>query len=295
MHFLRVFALAGILFVLSAFSFNPSLVPRDEILSGGPPKDGIPALTRPATESAAHANHWLADSDMILGVVMKGQSRAYPLRILNWHEIINDDIAGEKIVVSYCPLCGSGVVFDSEDEFGVSGLLYQSDVLLYDRKTETLWSQLMMRAVAGKRSGETLKTLPVSHTTWRAWRHSHPETSVLSHRTGYRRDYDRDPYAGYAQNPGLIFPIRHRDGRLHPKTWVIGVATDNAARAWNIDDIRKRGEVQETWNGRKITIRYQNESVTITDQASGQTLNSIVLYWFAWATFHPQTTLFMPR
>ncbi|MDQ6986362.1 MAG: DUF3179 domain-containing protein [Mariprofundaceae bacterium] len=295
MHFLRLSAISGMFIALGAFSFAPSLVPRDEILPGGPPKDGIPALTRPAIESAAQANRWLDDSDMILGIEMNKQSRAYPLRILNWHEIANDRIAGKKIVITYCPLCGSGMAFDSDDEFAVSGLLYQSDVLLYDRKTETLWSQLMMRAVAGIRSGETLKTLPVTHTTWRAWRNLHPETTVLSRHTGYRRDYSRDPYAGYAQNPALIFPVRHQDERLHAKTWVIGVETAHAARAWKIDDIRKLGELNETWNGQKIVIRYQNEAVTIRDQASGQQLNSVVLYWFAWAAFHPQTSLFMPR
>jgi len=295
MHVLRLFALSGMFIALSAFSFSPSLVPRDEILSGGPPKDGIPALAHPAIESVVQANRWLDDADMILGVVIKGQSRAYPLRILNWHEIVNDQIAGQAFVITYCPLCGSGMAFDSEDEFGVSGLLYQSDVLLYDHKTETLWSQLMMQAVAGPRSGEKLKTLPVTHTTWRAWRNSHPETSVLSRHTGYRRDYARDPYAGYAQDPGLIFPVRHRDGRLHPKTWVIGIEINGIARAWNINDIRKLGEVHETWHGRKIIVRYQNEAVNISDQASGKPLNGVVLYWFAWATFHPQTSLFTPR
>ncbi len=294
MHDYRLPLLFGMFIALSAFSFTPSLIPRNEILSGGPPKDGIPALTRPKIESASQASHWLQDSDDILGVVINHHARAYPLHILNWHEIVNDSLAGKAFVVTYCPLCGSGMAFDSSDTFGVSGLLYQSDVLLYDHKTETLWSQLMMRAVAGPRTGEKLTTMPVTHSTWRAWRNSHPGSTVLSRHTGYRRDYNRDPYAGYAQDPSLIFPVRYRDGRLHPKTWVIGVEINGVARAWNINDIRKLGEIHETWNDRKIVIRYQNEAVNIRNQTSGETLNSVVLYWFAWVTFHPQSTLFKP-
>ena len=280
--------------VLCGFSLSPALVPRDKIVSGGPPKDGIPALTRPNVESAQEAARWLEADDMVLGIVMQGHARAYPLRVMNWHEIVNDQIAGRKFVVTYCPLCASGLAFDSSDEFGVSGLLYQSDVLLYDRKTETLWSQLKMQAVAGPRTGESLKTLPLTHTTWRAWRRMHPETTVLSRNTGYRRDYDRNPYAGYARGNELYFDVAHHDGRLPAKARVIGLTAAGAARAWPINVIRREKDISDSFAGRTIRLRWQDERVVITDAASKKELHGVVLYWFAWAAFHPRTTLYPP-
>lgn len=122
---------------------QPATIPTDQIISGGPPKDGIPALTYPKHEASNAASAWLKDDDLVLGITVNGEARAYPIRIMNWHEIVNDRIGSTSVVITYCPLCGSGVAFETHDRFGVSGLLYQSDVLLYDHKTESLWSQLM--------------------------------------------------------------------------------------------------------------------------------------------------------
>ncbi len=279
-------------FFLSGFTLSPSLVPENDILPGGPPKDGIPALTNPRVEPARLGNVWLHDDDRVLGVVVDSHPRAYPVRILNWHEIVNDHIGNRRFVVNYCPLCGSGLVFDTLDRFGVSGLLYQSDVLLYDKKTETLWSQLLLQAVAGPRMGERLKPLPVTHTTWGAWRNRHPNTTVLSRKTGYSRDYNRNPYAGYEQSRDLYFPVRHHDERLHPKTWIIGLKLDGAARAWPVSTIRKSGPVRETWNHHRLIVRNREGIVEIVDATSGKQLDGIILYWFAWAAFHPDTTLY---
>jgi len=135
---------------------------------------------------------FLKDSDRILGVSYKGESRAYPIRILNWHEIVNDKIQGDAIAVTYCPLCGSGIVYNANIngesyEFGVSGLLYNSDMLLYDRETETLWSQILAKAVSGKLVGTELEIIQSSHTSWKAWKEKHPDSKVLSLKTGYSR------------------------------------------------------------------------------------------------------------
>jgi len=281
-----------ILLFLSGFTLKPSLIPQGDILSGGPPKDGIPALTFPKVEPGALGDMWLNDEDRILGVVVNGHARAYPVRILNWHEIINDRIGKKDFVISYCPLCGSGLAFDTMDQFGVSGMLYQSDVLLYDKRTETLWSQLMMQAVAGPRMGEPLKTMPVTHTTWKAWHKRYPNTTVLSRHTGYYRDYNRNPYGGYGKSRGIFFPVRNHDDRLHPKAWVIGLELDGASRAWDISAIKQAGELHETWNHHDLIIRNREGIVEIVDKTSGKRLDGIILYWFAWATFHPDTTLY---
>lgn len=241
---------------LSGLSLSPSLVPTADIISGGPPKDGIPALTEPLVESAAMAQRWLGPDDRVLGVVVDGHARAYPIRILNWHEIVNDRLGDRRFVVSYCPLCGSGMVFDSTDRFGVSGLLYKSDVLLYDRDTKSLWSQLEAKAITGLRMGERLKPMPVLHTNWKTWRRLHPDTDVLSRNTGFRRDYTRDPYAGYEQSPSVYFHVGHHDGRLRAKAWVIGLELDGKTRAWALQDLAK-GDVRESWQGRHLWVRYR--------------------------------------
>ena len=174
-------------FILFGFDFSEHSIPINEIHSGGPAKDGIPALYDPEFITANDA-HYLKSSDRVLGLSINGESKAYPLRILNWHELVNDRVGGTDVLVSYCPLCGTGMAFDSNINgertlFGVSGKLYNSDVLFYDRKTESLWSQIKMEAVTGPLTGSRLKLLPLVHTTWEAWKKKHPDTKVLSKKT----------------------------------------------------------------------------------------------------------------
>jgi len=288
---LSAFSLTTLWLLLCGFVLSPSLIPAERILSGGPPKDGIPALSHPEMETAEAADHWLAAHDLILGIVVDGKARAYPVRILNWHEIVNDSIGEHAFVLSYCPLCGSGMAFDTDDRFGVSGMLYQSDVLLYDKKTESLWSQLMMQAVAGPRTGEKLQQLPIEHTTWMVWKTAHPKTGVLSRHTGYRRDYSRNPYAGYEAVSGTYFPVYNHDERLPAKTWVVGLSMDQHHIAWKLDDLKTSGSHQMKWRQHKLAIRVHGEGVQIHDVESDKILPVTRLYWFAWVAFHPDTDI----
>jgi len=174
--------------VKNGFDLEDALVPVDMIQSGGPPRDGIPALSRPRFVSAKEAD-FLEQTDRVLGITLNGVSRAYPIKILNFHEIVNDRFSDASVVVTFCPLCGTGIVFRGSIEgvdhsFGVSGLLYNSDVLLYDQQTESLWSQIGGRAISGPRKGTPLERLPVTHTTWEDWLGRHPDTRVLSIDTG---------------------------------------------------------------------------------------------------------------
>jgi len=291
---IKVIAFSVALTGLSGFTLKPSLVPSPEIMSGGPGKDGIPALTNPEMESADAASHWLRPADELIGIEISGQARAYPLRILNWHEIVNDHIGGRHFVITYCPLCGSGMAFDSADTFGVSGLLYQSDVLLYDRKTESLWSQLMAQAISGPRMGEKLKMLHIEHTSWQDWRQRHPQSQVMSMDTGYYRDYSYDPYTSYRLTNRTMFPVSHDDDRLPGKAWVMGLNLNGRARAWEISALQKAGERRETWHGKKLIVRYHNAGnrAEVIDAVSGKPLPTVALYWFAWAAFHPDTELY---
>ena len=179
---------------MNGFDLRGSLIPSEQIHFGGPPKDGIPAIDKPDFTSAGLAT-FLRDDDTVLGMVRGGVARAYPVRILNWHEVVNDRFDQDAVVVTYCPLCGTGVAFDARIDgrvlsFGVSGLLYNSDVLLYDRQTQSLWSQLLAQAISGPMKGRRLAMLPLTHTTWVDWRKSHSATQVLSTNTGQTRSYE---------------------------------------------------------------------------------------------------------
>ena len=170
----------------NGFDVSDALIPITEIRHGGPGRDGIPAIDKPMFIAADKAK-FLSPTDRILGLHYANRTRAYPIRIMNWHEIVNDRIGGDAVLITYCPLCGTGMAFRIPDggTFGVSGLLYNSDMLLYDRASESLWSQLMGRAVTGPMKGERLQLIPLEHTTWSDWRTRHSDTLVLSRDTGH--------------------------------------------------------------------------------------------------------------
>lgn len=280
------------------FDLSQHNIPLKDILSGGPPKDGIPAILKPEFLTA-HEATYLKENDRILGMVEGTTAKAYPVNILNWHEIVNDRINGKPVVVTFCPLCGTGIAFAGsikgrEMTFGVSGLLYQSDLLMYDHQTESLWSQISMEAVAGPLTGIKLHHLFLEHTTWGEWRRAHPQTLVLSRNTGYHRNYNRDPYLGYAQRAEIMFPTNHSDARYHPKEWVVGVEVGGVSKAYPFAELRQTtGVVRDTVNGTPLTVLFQadTQSAKILD-AKGTPFPSVMAYWFAWVAFHPDTKVF---
>ncbi|WP_200861599.1 DUF3179 domain-containing protein [Methylohalobius crimeensis] len=240
--------------VKNGFDLEGALVPADEIVSGGPPRDGIPAIDDPRFIEAEEAE-FLSPTDRVLGMVRHGIAKAYPIAILNWHEIVNDEFAGEPVAVTYCPLTASGIAYPGEIDgkrtsFGTSGLLYNGNLVMYDRTTESLWSQLMSRSIDGPMKGRRLESLPLSYTSWAEWRARHPDTRVLSTDTGYRRDYGRDPYAGHARSARVPFPLSHYDDRYHPKALVLGVALNGETKAYPFEELAKtRGEIQDSLGG----------------------------------------------
>ncbi len=298
---MALFAVHGSIFgepVRNGFDLAGSLIPVDDILHGGPPKDGIPSIDRPVFVGARDAKD-LSGKDMILGVVRNGLAKAYPVRILNWHEVVNDRFGPDPVVITFCPLCGSGVAFEARSggrslAFGVSGLLYNSDVLLYDRETGSLWSQIRAQAVTGALKGAWLQPVAVTHTTWTDWSARHPHTLVLSEETGYARDYARDPYAGYSKSPDLMFPVRFRAEGLHPKERVLGIVLGGKAKAYPFVELaRTAGVIADNLGGRPVRIRFSREhqSAEALD-GQGRQIAAITLFWFAWAGFHPDTELY---
>ncbi|GAB1233566.1 DUF3179 domain-containing protein [Ferrigenium sp. UT4] len=282
----------------NGFEVQNALIPLTAIEGGGPPRDGIPTLDHPRFTEAKNTD-WLKANDRVLGIYRNGIARAYPVAILNWHEIVNDVIGDEPVTVTYCPLCGSGVAFKSEVDgrrlrFAVSGLLYNSDVLIYDRETESLWSQILGQAVTGKFKGTRLQRIVLTHTHWQDWKKRFPDSSVLSRATGFQRDYSRNPYQGYAESRNIWFSVSHQDERLPPKAWVAGVEHEGHFRAYPFDELAKTpGMVHEQLGSAEIVVHYDpdNRSVRVTD-ATGTEIPVIAAYWFAWYAFHPDTEIF---
>ena len=284
----------------NGFVLDDALIPIRQILSGGPPRDGIPSIEQPRFVAAAEAG--VRGTDRILGIERDGVAKAYPIAILNYHEIVNDSFGDEPIVVTYCPLCGTGMAFlaaiaGERRMFGVSGLLYNSDVLLYDRNSETLWSQLMLKAVAGPLKGTALEMVTVSHTTWGDWRRRHPETRVLAEDTGFRRNYRDDPYPGYASSRRVIFPVSGRDRRYHPKERVVGLLVNGEAKAYPFIELdRAGGVVVDVLGEQSVTVEFDAEHQTgraVDEQ--GEELPIVIAYWFAWHAFYPKAEVFAAR
>ena len=283
----------------NGFDLTHSLIPEDQILQGGPPRDGIPSIDQPKFVSASAAS-FLKPKDRIIGVTLNGESRAYPISILNWHEIVNDTMQGKAISVTYCPLCGTGIVYDGmmngrSIKLGVSGLLYNSDVLLYDRETETLWSQILSKGVNGPLSGQKLTMISSSQTSWGKWLKQHPNTKVLSTDTGFAKDYSRSPYGDYDQNTSIYFPINAKSRKYHPKERVMGISINGKYKAYAFVELAKLGTTtfQDQFEGQQLTIEIDvpNRDGQIKD-ANGKPLDLVNGFWFAWYAFHPETAVF---
>jgi len=280
----------------NGFDLSNSIIDEDKILSGGPSKDGIPSINNPLFVDVKDVNY-LKDDDIIIGLNHNGIQKAYPTRILVWHEIANDTIDTLNVAVTYCPLCGTAMVFDREIEgklrsFGVSGLLYQSDVLMYDRETNSLWSQLAMKSISGKSVGSELKWLPSQHLTWKAWRTKYPNSKVLSLDTGYNRNYNASPYANYINSEDVMFPVPKNRDDLSNKTWVVGVIIDGVAKAYDVNKLPNKTEIKDTIGKTNIIIKYDKEknhpSVITEDKKE---IASVLVYWFAWQAFYPNTEI----
>ncbi len=236
--------------------FDPiqaSRIPVERIQWGGVKKDGIPALDRPELIPAADASY-LTPEDRVFGVEIGGEARAYPLRILDWHEMANDVVGDTPVSLAYCTLCGAGVLYKTKTPgrtftFGSSGLLYESNKLMYDRQTQTLWNQLTGEPVMGPlaQSGLRLERLPIVVTTWGKWQKDHPATRVLSPRTGFARDYTPGkPYGPYFASPELMFPALGANPKKAPKAKVFALLLGGKAKAYPLDDLPKPGVVSDT-------------------------------------------------
>jgi uncharacterized protein DUF3179 len=296
---LSIFTNLSIAASKNGFNLDNTLIPASKIKRGGPPRDGIPSIDRPEFIDSKDAL-FLKDNDRVIGISYKGAVRAYPIKILNWHEVVNDNLNGEAAIISYCPLCNSGMVFSTQSKdvnftFGVSGLLYNSDVLLYDRQTGSLWSQIMGKSISGSLKGTKLKMLPASHTSWRQWRTKYPETKVLSTNTGFRINYKKSPYLKYTRSSELMFKVEHTNRAYRNKELVLGITIDNKHKSYPFKELKKQGleKFSDEFVGKKLHIKWSagDKTASIFD-ADGNELPTVISYWFAWYAFFPDTDIF---
>ena len=311
------------------------LIPLDKIKGGGPPKDGIPSIDNPVFATVSDSQ-FMSDSDTVIGLEINGQAKAYPLFILVWHEIVNDKVGGLPVSVTYCPLCYTNQVFEriidgQEVEFGTSGKLYNSNLLMYDRLTESYWSQALGIAVKGELTGYQLDLVPFDVITWGDWKELHPDTLVLTTDTGHLRSYATDPYGNYYTEPRIMFPVEYSDDRMHPKEIIIGFSINDIYKAYKQNDVESQivindsvgdttimlvslysensraferviaGEILdfEYTNGKLVDIQTNSEwnydGLAISGQYEGKQLERLPIepgFWFEWVAFHPQTLVY---
>ncbi len=274
------------------------IVDPKEIVSGGPPKDGIPSLDNPKFVSVKEADEWIRDDELVLALEYEGVTRVYPLQILVWHEIVNDNVSGTPLAITYCPLCGSGIAYKrvvdgKEVEFGTSGKLYNSNLVMYDRKTDSYWTQIGGLAIVGELTGTQLEAVSIDTVVWRDWKKTHPESEVLSQDTGFSRDYGRDPYGNYYEDSFILFSVENEDDRIHPKTIIFGIEVNGEFSAYTEDDLKKKPIIKDTVGGVDIEVRRKRDgTVKITEAESGREIVKERDFWFAWYAFHPKTKLY---
>ncbi len=244
----------------------------EEIAWGGVNKDGIPSLDNPVLLNAEDAEY-LKEDDLVFGVSINGDTRAYPLRIMDWHEMFNDVIGGVPVALAYCTLCGSGILYETDlgdgkesKIFGSSGFLYRSNKLMYDKQTHSLWNQFTGRPVVGFLTGSKveLKTRPVTITTWQQWQKHNPKTKVLSLETGFRRDYGSGvAYREYFSSPELMFPVSVDQSEHLAKSYVFVLRVSGKEKAWPLSDFRKSKIINDKVDGLSFILVGDEETRTV--------------------------------
>ncbi len=253
--------------------FAKHAVEPAELVSGGPGKDGIPAIDEPTFVSVDEAASFLDDREPVIVVEVNDEARAYPVQILIWHEIVNDTVGDVPLAVTYCPLCNSAIGFEREvggtiHDFGVSGLLRNSDLVMYDRQTESWWQQFTGEAIVGSLTGTVLDFVPASTVSFADFKTAHPAGLVLSRDTGFDRDYGRNPYVGYDDTTDPFLFQGEADGRLPPAERVVAVELNGETVAYPFSALTDRLVVEDAVGGRPIVVFFQPGTKSALDASS---------------------------
>ncbi len=278
------------------------LVPPEEIISGGPARDGIPPIDLPKFTTSGEAEAFVRPNTLGILVTVGSTSRFYPYNILTWHEIVNDEIEGRPLTVTFCPLCATGFVFErrvaTKDgrelllDFGTSGKLYQSNLVMYDRQTESLWSQILMKAVIGPLTGTELALYPASVTEFSKARQAFPNLQVLSTDTGHVRDYRFNPYQGYEESDAVWFPVSNVDRRLPPKELTYALSINGVFKAYRWSDLLKIRTLKDSLSGHELEIRLtETDEPVVDDLTAKQRVIGFHVFWFSVSATHPDIEL----
>lgn len=264
-----------------------SSISLEDVLNGGPRKDGIPSINQPKFVDLKEASNWLDDQNLGLIYADGNTTRFYPYAILYFHEIVNDEVNGKNLAVTFCPLCGSALIFDrGQDVFGVSGKLWESNLLMYDHKTETLWSQILGEAVVGDRTGETLELLDSNVISFSDLKATHLDAEVLSNQTGYRRDYGDSPYGNYENNNSLYFPVSKEDVAFPKKELFHVVNVDEeTAIGFHRANLLDVGQAQVEVKSQNFEAKVgEDGSITVKNIETEEELPGFVTMWFSLVT-----------
>lgn len=252
--------------------FSIHTIPYTEVLSGGPPKDGIPAVDNPIFTSVDEADQFLEDLEPVIFFQIGDEARAYPLQILTWHEIVNDVVDGLPVTVTFCPLCNTAIAFDRNFDgqvldFGTTGRLRFSNLIMYDRQTETWWQQATGEGVAGEYTGQQLTFLPASIIGWGEFKGNFPEGQVLSRETGFQREYGRNPYAGYdnINSSPFLFRGPETPGVLPAMARVLTVDLNSEAVAYPYEVLQEKSAINDTVAESEIVIFWQSGTASALD------------------------------
>jgi hypothetical protein len=252
--------------------FSRATIYFDEILSGGPPKDGIPAIDDPKFVSVDEAAAWLKDVEPVIFIEVNGEARAYPLQVLTWHEIVNDVVAGTPVLVTFCPLCNTAIAFErSLDgivyDFGTTGRLRYSNLIMYDRQTETWWQQATGEAIVGELAGAKLNFIPAVIIAWSDFQVAHPDSLVLSRETGHNRAYGRNPYQGYddINNPPFLYSGPETPGQLPSVARVLAAELKGDAVAYPYDLLEEENVVNDTLGGVPVVAIWAQGTASALD------------------------------
>jgi len=255
--------------------FSKHRVPYAEILSGGPPKDGIPAIDNPTFVSIAQADEWLKPNEPIILFEAGGETRAYPIQILMWHEIVNDTVGRVPVVVTFCPLCNTAIAFERTVDgrvldFGTTGRLRYSNLIMYDRQTETWWQQATGAAIAGELTGANLRFRPAAIIAWSDFKHAHPDGAVLSRDTGFQRNYGQNPYTGYddVNNTPFLYHGPQTPGKLSPVARVLTVDLNGEAVAYPYELLQQVGVVNDTVGGTEMVVLWAAGTASALDDST---------------------------
>lgn len=283
--------------LLNNGSKSDSITP-EQIVDSGVPQDGIPSIDKPAFVSTTQALEELGATGMGLAVVKGSVARFYPYQILTWHEVVNDVVAGMPMAVTYCALCNVGVVYESTVQskalsFGVSGKLHELDSLLYDRATNSLWSQVTGEAISGTLSGQKLTQVPALAITLKEFSAQYPGGQVLSKFTGFIRNYDDLSYGDYAASKNGDVLIAQKN-LWHPKTRVVGIEISGKFKAYPQDLVEQK-TITDTFAGARLRIGIGDGKVVVTNSTDPQHktyLPSVSMYWFMWQLWHADTQMY---